>query len=59
VAIGVDSEVVTWFALNPPRGEYEKRINRVLSEHIAGEAKSELEPSAHLFPRSFSGQTTN
>jgi len=38
VAIGVDSEVVAWFRSHSPAGEeYEKRINRVLSEHIAEE----------------------
>jgi uncharacterized protein (DUF4415 family) len=36
VAIGVDAEVVAWFRSNSPADdEYEKRINRVLSEHIA------------------------
>jgi uncharacterized protein (DUF4415 family) len=40
VAIGVDSEVVAWFRSRSPAGEeYENRINRVLSEHIAEERK--------------------
>jgi uncharacterized protein (DUF4415 family) len=40
VAIGVDADVVAWFRSRSPAGEeYEKRINRVLSEHIAEERK--------------------
>ncbi|MGD0627855.1 MAG: BrnA antitoxin family protein [Terracidiphilus sp.] len=38
VAIGVDAEVVAWFrSQSHTAEEYENRINRVLSEHIAQE----------------------
>jgi uncharacterized protein (DUF4415 family) len=40
VAIGVEAEVVAWFRENSAAGEeYEKRINRVLQEHITGERR--------------------
>jgi uncharacterized protein (DUF4415 family) len=40
VAIGVDAEVVAWFRSHSPAGEeYEKGINRVLSEHITEERR--------------------
>ena len=43
VAIGVDSEVIAWFRSHSPAGEeYEKRINRVLSEHISEETRRNL-----------------
>ncbi|MGA3264274.1 MAG: BrnA antitoxin family protein [Terracidiphilus sp.] len=40
VAIGVDADVVAWFRSHSPAGvEYEKRINRVLLEHITEETR--------------------
>jgi uncharacterized protein (DUF4415 family) len=40
VAIGVDAEIVAWFRSHSPAGvEYEKRINRVLLEHITEEKR--------------------
>ena len=40
VAIGVNADVVAWFRSHSPAGvEYEKRINRVLLEHITEEKR--------------------
>jgi uncharacterized protein (DUF4415 family) len=50
VAIGVDQEVVAWFRSQSLAGEeYEKRINRVLSEHIAGRGKKRARAEAPIF----------